>query len=331
MNKASTTLIDELDKKILGLLDQNGRTPAVKIAERLGISRQVVSQRIQKLEDRGVILGHYTIFDSGVVGYNWYRVLIRLLNASKAQKQEFIDYLKEHDHVTWLGEVGGRWDVAVNFACASPSEFNKVHEEISVRFGPIVKDVEVLVYVDIYDYSRTYFDPEDSTRKRFFHQMSSGNTVEVDAFDKELIKAIAQNARLDNTALGAKLGVTRNTVKKRIDKLIEKKVILGFRTFVDLKKLGYESNMLFLQINRMDRERETELYLYLQLLTQVTFVVKHIGKWKVGLEIETKDSHEFQELLLNLRSEFSDLISDYDTFPLLKDHAINYFPEGVLK
>jgi DNA-binding Lrp family transcriptional regulator len=323
-------LTDELDNKILGILDKDGRIPAVQIAEELGVSRQVISARITRLEERKVILGHYTIFDSGVVGYNWYRVLFRLLNVSKSQKQEFLQYLKTHDHVAWLGEVGGRWDIAVNFACESPSAFNTIHEEISVKFGPVVKDVEVLVYVDIYDYSRSYLGSSGGSRKKFFHQMSSGGSAVIDELDKRLIRALSQQARVDNTALGAQLSVTRNTIKNRIDRLIEKKVILGFRTFVDLKKLGYESNMLFLQINRMDRERETELYLYLQMLDQVTFVVKHIGKWKVGLEIETQSSHDFQEVLLNIRSEFSDLISDYDTFPLLQDHMINYFPEGIL-
>jgi hypothetical protein len=106
-------------------------------------------------------------------------------------------------------------------------------------------------------------------------------------------------------------------------------VILGYRSFIDLEKVGYESNMLFLQINSLDRERETELYAYLKMLPQVTFVVKHVGKWKIGMEVETKNAREFQKLLIDLRSTFDDLISDYETFPLFKDHRIDYFPKGL--
>lgn len=322
--------ISELDNRIMAILDKDGRAPMSHIAQQLGVSRQAIASRLQRLESEEVILGYYTVFDSGVVGYNWYRVLFRLLNISKKEKVDFIQTLKIHPSVVWLGEVGGRWDVVVNFACESPSRFNTIIEELSVRFGSLVKDVEVLVYVDIFDFSRSYFSIQDAPRKKFFHKMTSGKSVELDNVDKRLIGLLSRQARLDHSALGSLMGVSRNTVRNRIDRLIEQKIILGFRTFLNLRKLGYESNMLFLQINQMDRERETELYMYLQLLPQVTFVVKHIGKWKVGLEIETRSSREFQDILLGIRSEFSDLINDYDTFPLLQDHVIDYFPQGLL-
>lgn len=325
------TEIDLLDRKILSALDRDGRSSVAEVAKKLDVSRQLVNIRLKKLEAKDLIFGTLTIFDSGVLGYNWYRVLFRLLNISKKQKEEFIDYLKEHKNVVWLGEVGGRWDIAVNFACESPVAFNTISEELSIKFGEFVKEMETLVYVDIYDYSRSYLDPDNPSRKEFFHRMSENKSIKLDNLDKKIIKNISTNGRIDNTQLGKMLGVSRNTIKKRIENLIKQKVILGFRTFPKLQNIGYQSNMLFLQVNKLDRERETELYYYLQMLPQVTFVVKHIGKWKVGLEVETKNAKEFQDLLLALRSNFSDIITDYDTFPLLKDHVINYYPDGVLE
>lgn len=323
--------LDLLDRQILSALDRDGRVSVAEIAKNLDTSRQLVNTRLKKLEVKNFILGTYTIFDSGILGYNWYRVLFRLLNITKKQKEEFIDYLKQHSKVVWLGEVGGRWDIAVNFACESPVAFNVISEELSVKFGSFVKEIEILVYVDIYDYSRSYLDPENHSRTEFFHRMNEDKLVKLDDLDKKIIGNISTNGRIDNTQLGKILGVSRNTIKKRIDNLIKKKLILGFRTFPELHNIGYQSNMLFLEINRLDRERETELYYYLQLLPSVTFVVKHIGKWKVGIEVETKTDKEFQEILLGIRSNFSDIITDYDTFPLLKDHVINYFPKGILE
>ena len=112
--------LDLLDRQILSALDRDGRASVAEIAKNLNVSRQLVNTRLKKLEAKDFILGTYTIFDSGVVGYNWYRALIRLLNITKRQKEELIDYLKQHPKVVWLGEVGGRWDIAVNFACESP-------------------------------------------------------------------------------------------------------------------------------------------------------------------------------------------------------------------
>ncbi|MDP2946925.1 MAG: winged helix-turn-helix transcriptional regulator [Nanoarchaeota archaeon] len=321
---------DNLDLKILSILDENARISIVEIAKQLNISRQVANNRLKKMESNGIILGHFTIFDSGVVGYNWYRALIRLLNITKKEKDEIILFLKNHSNVTWLGEVGGRWDIAVNFACKNPSAFNDISEELSVKFGSFIKEIEILVYLDIYDYDRSYLNPDDHSRKTFFHKMSSNNNVKLDDLDYKLISCLSKNARLDNTEIGHTLNVSRNTIKNRIEYLIKQGVILGFRTFPNLQKIGRESNMLFLEINRLNRERETELYYFLQLLPQVTFVVKHVAQWKVGMEIETKNSREFQDILTNIRSQFSDIISDYDTFPILQDHVVNYFPSGIL-
>lgn len=322
--------VHDLDLKVLSFLDRDARATVAEIAKDIGVSRQAVHNRIKTMESNGIILGHITILDSGMVGYHWYRALIRLLNITKQQKQTVITYLKDHPYVTWLGEVGGRWDIAVNFACRSPAAFNDISEELAVQFGSLVREMQILVYVNIYDYSRSYLAPMHPSRKQFFHKMSAGNPVTLDALDRKLIAHIAPSARMDHTQLGEVVGVSRNTVKNRLDRLMQQGLILGFRTFPNLQRIGRESHMLFLQINRLDRERETELYYYLQLLPQVTFVVKHIGQWKVGMEIETKTSREFQDVLIDIRSKFSDIINDYDTFPILQDHVVNYFPRGLL-
>jgi len=323
--------VDDLDNKIISALDSDARTPLEKIAKNLKISRQTVDYRLKKLKREGIFLGDLVIFDTGILGYGWYRILIRLLNVSKTQKNEFLDFLAKHPQTTWLGEVGGRWDIVVNLACTSPINFNSVYEEISVKFGHLIKAVEVLVYLDTYDYSRSYLDVKEFKTNEFFHRMDKDNSFKISKLDKLIIKSIKKDACFSYSELGKKLEVSRNTIKQRIKKLMQKKVILGFRSFINLQKLGYQSNMLFLQINCLDRERETELYYYLKMLPEVTFVVKHIGEWQIGMEIETKTALEFHNILITLRSQFSDLISDYETFPLIKDHCIDYFPDGVLE
>lgn len=321
---------DALDLKILALLDEDARLPISSIARKLSISRQLANIRLKRMEANGLILGHYTIFDSGVLGLNWYRALIRLQNVSKQDRSAFIGYLKAHPNVVWLGEVGGRWDVGVNFACNGHAAFNAIHEEIAEKFGRFVNEIQILVYVDVYDFTRTYLDPERETRKSFFHKMAPEPSFSIDDADRRLIQSLASDARLTYSELSEKTGLSRTAVKRRISRLMKHDVILGYRTFPRLGKIGFSSHMVFLQMHKMNKERESELYIYLRMLKQVTFVVKHLEAWRIGLEIETKDEQEFQEVLLSIRSHFSDIISDYDAFPLLQDHVVDYFPKGAL-
>lgn len=51
--------IDEIDAQILDLLQDNGRMKRNEIAEQVGLSLPSVSERMRKLEDRGVIEGFH--------------------------------------------------------------------------------------------------------------------------------------------------------------------------------------------------------------------------------------------------------------------------------
>lgn len=53
-------MIDDIDIKILAILQDNGRTPNVEIARRVGMAPSAILERIRKLEEKGVILG-YTV------------------------------------------------------------------------------------------------------------------------------------------------------------------------------------------------------------------------------------------------------------------------------
>lgn len=52
--------LDELDGRILALLEANGRESATKLAAKVGLSRSAVQERVARLEREGIIQG-YTI------------------------------------------------------------------------------------------------------------------------------------------------------------------------------------------------------------------------------------------------------------------------------
>lgn len=56
--------IDEIDAKILMLLQAQGRMKRNRIAEEVGLSVPSVSERMRKLEDRGVIKGYHAVVDA---------------------------------------------------------------------------------------------------------------------------------------------------------------------------------------------------------------------------------------------------------------------------
>ena len=59
-----TDRIDEIDAKILKLLQQNGRIKRNQIAEQVGLSVPSVSERMRKLEEREIITGYRAVLNA---------------------------------------------------------------------------------------------------------------------------------------------------------------------------------------------------------------------------------------------------------------------------
>ncbi len=60
--------IDDIDRRILEILQAEGRLPNARVAERVGLSPPSVLERIRKLEEKGVILGYGARLDGAALG-----------------------------------------------------------------------------------------------------------------------------------------------------------------------------------------------------------------------------------------------------------------------
>lgn len=62
--------LDELDRKILAILQEDGRASHVNIARRLGVGHTRVRDRILKMEEAGVIAGYQVILNPVKLGHD---------------------------------------------------------------------------------------------------------------------------------------------------------------------------------------------------------------------------------------------------------------------
>lgn len=62
--------LDELDRHILRIITHNARIPFKDVAEECGVSRAAVHQRVQRMQDEGIILGSSFNVNPKMLGYN---------------------------------------------------------------------------------------------------------------------------------------------------------------------------------------------------------------------------------------------------------------------
>jgi len=330
MNTNDVIKLDLKDRKIIRELDMNARISLNVLAKKVGVSHQIAHYKIEQLKRKGVILGTITIFDSAVVGQRWYRVILTLQKIQKLKKAELIEYLKKHPNLLWVGEVGGNWDLVINFVAFDQYEFNKLFERFLEKWGEYIQKYELLPYVNVRDQARKYIlQNYDVEKTDLFHSMKYNPNVKIDEVDKKIIQALTKDARMSFVKIASNVGVNYKTVQERIKRMEEKHLILGYRLVVHPRAIGYSSHMLFLKVPKYNRKLERTLYEFLNH-PNVVFVVKHLGTWRIGIEIETPSERDFQDFLIDLRTMFSEIISEYETFPIFKDCKMNYFPDGAL-
>jgi Lrp/AsnC family leucine-responsive transcriptional regulator len=68
--------IDLKDRKILYELDLDARQSLTQIGKKVGLKKDVVSYRIKRMQDEGIIKNFWAAIDTFKLGYQVYRIYI---------------------------------------------------------------------------------------------------------------------------------------------------------------------------------------------------------------------------------------------------------------
>lgn len=102
----STASLDATDVAILRLLQSDGRISNAEIARRVDMAPSAIYQRIQKLEERGVIRGYTVLLEPRELGYGLV-AFVRLQAAEGARPDDFVEPLVEIPEVQEIHRVVG--------------------------------------------------------------------------------------------------------------------------------------------------------------------------------------------------------------------------------
>jgi len=92
--------MDAIDRKILAILQMNGRITNVELAERVGLTAPPCLRRVHHLEKAGYITGYHAQLAAEELGYG---IVVFALVSLKSQAEE--DLRAFEDHVASLPEV----------------------------------------------------------------------------------------------------------------------------------------------------------------------------------------------------------------------------------
>ncbi|MDC0852324.1 Lrp/AsnC family transcriptional regulator [Euryarchaeota archaeon] len=104
-------MLDEIDQKIIRVLEKDARTSLRKISELVDVSLGTVSNRVKKMEKNGVIKGYSVILNPDEIG--WELNVVIGLRIQKGRLIEIQEKIARDSRVHGVYDVTGDFDSMV--------------------------------------------------------------------------------------------------------------------------------------------------------------------------------------------------------------------------
>ena len=128
--------LDAIDKKILNILQQDGRMTNIQVAAAVNLSPSACLRRIKQLENVGVIDEYVMLVNASAVGKSTIVfVEITLTGQSEATLEAFEAAVKDHADILECYLVSGNADYLIKVAAADTADFERVRKRLGALPG----------------------------------------------------------------------------------------------------------------------------------------------------------------------------------------------------
>lgn len=295
--------IDQLDWKILSILDWNGRIPLNTLAKMVRSNKDVVAYRIKKLEEQRIIVRYYPVVDMAKLGYHTIRLYFDLEEMSASEEVAFVAFLDKDIGAGLIFRMDYPYRYGILHWVKSVYDVNGLIQAIKQKLGKRLTRYNHTLFYAFKLYPRDYLFGKKFHEKNFSFQPREKGAY--DSSDFTILKELSHNARLSTVKIAHNIGIPQTTVSSKIRAMEKRGIILGYRADIDFIKLGYIN--YFLEMYLDTNENITQIEAWADAHRNVMWLQKIIGTCDLEIEVEVKDRAELEQLLNELRTRFANI------------------------
>ena len=319
-------IIDLKDRKILYELDLDSRQSNTQIGKKVGLKKDVISYRIKRMQDEGVIKNFWTAINTFKLGYNVFRIYINFHYVNTQIKNDIIQYFTDYKNSWAVISVKGPIDIDVVVWVKNIYDFYKFWDKTLERYEDYFEKYTISVYIQAIGYKKSYLLRDSVKSDRIFCTKPSvmEQLVNIDEMDYKLLNELAINARIPLIELAEKLGTSSQTINYRIKNLINKGIIQAFRVNIDRSKLGLQLFKVDIFLKEYKERKNIIQYLdekgCLECLNVAT------GWSDIEPEIVAKDVDNLIQIMEEINHQFPNSIRKLDYWIMTEVHKERWLP-----
>nr|MBA4405062.1 hypothetical protein [Nanoarchaeum sp.] len=314
---------DALDKKLLYALDNNSRASISSLAKQIGVHRNVALYRFERLKKEGVIKGFFTEINPLAMNLKIFRIFFLFSSATKEEMNMFHEYIMNLKNVMWYFDVEGRWDKDVVFIIKNEEEFYSMFKELLFRFNKIINKYQFSVMTQLNHFPKDYLIHKNKTYRK---RKTFSKVTNPDEKDLLILKTLSLQSDMSFIKLMDKTGLSINTLKERLKKLVKNNVILGFRPFIDTSKTGYVYYRIHFDLKNYNKDDFNQLKEYLHNIPNTVYDVEYLNGADIEIEMHLKGMEELKKIKEQIKEKFGFMINSLDSMEFSKEWIFRYFP-----
>lgn len=138
--------VDQLDKKLITLLSNQGRLQLVEIARQLNTTAKVVQHRMKKLIRASVITCYNVKINHKALGYTQRKVMLNLNDTSKEAMRKLTSFITYHPLTIYITIAVGQYDFEFEMMEQSHEDFHNIMKELKNRFPGLIKNYFTVIF-----------------------------------------------------------------------------------------------------------------------------------------------------------------------------------------
>ena len=302
-------ILDVNARKIILALEMQADRPLTEVAKITGLKEYTVRDKLKRLIEKKILF-YYPFINVYPLGLLSFSIYIGISPTLALQQSRIIAWLQAHPAVSWLSELGGKYNYVINIVGEKQSVVSQFLEEVSEQFGAICSSRSIVAQQSLYIFRTKYFGlNQNFSDLEYLAWTETEKCVEVDATDEQILASLLDPKYSSQRDIARALGLAPTTFFRRVARLQQAGVIVGSVYFLNTLELGLHQFKLLVSFKALTMGLDKEFFEYCKKHPNITVLLRSIGAWDYEVSIEVPNGSVSLSIVEQINKNFVDKIN----------------------